>query len=253
MPLAIPAIIGGVGAAVGGIAQGIGASRAADAQAAAARDANARLEQQYQRNSANLAPWMTGGQNAFGVLQHLTGTDAGGDPMTAALTSRFAPTMAQLEQTPGYQFTLGQGLKATQSSYASKGLGSSGAAMKGATDYATGLAGNTYQQQFQNYWGENKSIYDMLTGQSNVGANAAAALTSGGNTLAQGVSANTIGAGNAQAAGYNAIGSAVGNATQGIAGYGILGNYLSNGTQPAAAPWGTQTGSPFYGPLGMNA
>lgn len=236
------ALIGGIGSAVGGIAQAFGASSAADAQVAASRDANARLERQYQTNATNLAPWMQGGANASGLVNFLTGASgtapagyngaAGGQ---GALTTPFAPTMAQLEQTPGYQFTLGQGLKSAQNSYAAKGLGSSGAAMKGATDYATGLANNTYQQQFQNYWGQNKSIYDMLTGQSTVGANAAAALATGGNALASGVSANTVGAGNAQAAGYNAIGSAVANTAQGIGQYGILGNYMSNGTP--AAPW----------------
>lgn len=240
------ALIGGIGSAVGGIAQAFGASNAADAQAQASRDANARLEQQYQSNSANLAPWMQGGANASGLVNYLTGASGtapagynGNVGGQGALTNPFAPTMAQLEQTPGYQFTLGQGLKSTQNSYAAKGLGSSGAAMKGATDYATGLAGTTYQQQFQNYWNQNKSIYDMLTGQSAVGANAAAALASGGNTLASGISANTIGAGNAQAAASNAIGGAVGNTANSIAQYGLLSNYFnrSNGTTAVQAPW----------------
>lgn len=244
------ALIGGIGSAVGGIAQAFGASSAADAQVAASRDANARLERQYQTNATNLAPWMQGGANASGLVNFLTGASgtapagyngaAGGQ---GALTTPFAPTMAQLEQTPGYQFTLGQGLKSTQNSYASKGLGSSGAAMKGAADYATGLAGTTYQQQFQNYWNQNKSIYDMLTGQSAVGANAAAALASGGNTLASGISANTIGAGNAQAAASNAIGGAVGNTANSIGQYGLLSNYFnrSNGTTAVQAPWAGET------------
>jgi hypothetical protein len=57
-------------------------------------------------------------------------------------------TQAQLEQTPGYQFTRDQGLKMTQSAAAARGLGVSGASLKGAATYATGLANTTYKDQF---------------------------------------------------------------------------------------------------------
>ena len=53
-----------------------------------------------------------------------------------------------MRQTPGYQFTLAQGLKATQSAAAARGLGVSGSALKGAGTYATGLADKTYLDQF---------------------------------------------------------------------------------------------------------
>ncbi len=56
-----------------------------------------------------------------------------------------------LTQTPGYQFTLDQGLQSVQSGFAAKGLADSGSALKGAAQYATGLAQNTYQQQLSNY------------------------------------------------------------------------------------------------------
>lgn len=240
------ALIGGIGAVASAGASAFGANAAAGAQRDAAMQGNALLQGQYNQNSANLAPWMQGGARSFDTVNMLTGNYAGGNPLTSPLTSPFNPTMQQLEQTPGYQFTLDQGLKGVQNSYASKGLGSSGAAMKGAGDYASGLASNTYQQQFQNYWNQNKSIYDMLTGQSTAGLQAASSLASGGNALAQGQSNNLVGAGNAQAAAYNTMGSAFGNAAQGIAGYGLLGNYLSNGT-PGASAGGGQFGSVRYG------
>lgn len=56
-----------------------------------------------------------------------------------------------LEATPGYKFTLDQGLKSTQNSFAAKGLGNSGAALKGAAQFTTGLADQTYQSQLNNY------------------------------------------------------------------------------------------------------
>ncbi len=61
-----------------------------------------------------------------------------------------AMTQAALEATPGYQFNLAQGLQATQNSASARGLGVSGAAMKGAATFATGLADSTYQNQFNN-------------------------------------------------------------------------------------------------------
>lgn len=267
----IGAAIGGVGALASAGASIYGANRAADAQTSAANQANSTIRDQYASNSANLAPWISGGKGAFDTVSMLTGTNTGGNPLTAPLTTprsgefNFSPTQAQLEQTPGYQFTLGQGLKSVQNSYASKGLASSGAAMKGAADYAGGLASNTYQQQFQNaqstyqqnfqnYWQQNRSIYDMLTGQSTQGLNAAGALAGQGMQAATQMGNNTIGAGNAQGAAANATGSAMGAGINGATMYGILGNYLSNGTSNNANPafggngvWGGSSQNPLEG------
>jgi hypothetical protein len=79
----------------------------------------------------------------------------------------FNPTMKDLQNTPGYQWALDQGLKSTQNSYAARGLGSSGAAMKGAAEYAQGLASNTYQQQFQNYWANQNNMFNQYWSNAN--------------------------------------------------------------------------------------
>lgn len=246
----IGAAIGGAGLLSAG-ASIYGSSQAANAQTNAANQANATIQQQYAQNSTNLAPWMQNGTNASNALSFLTGTGgtsaggagsglggagagAGGTAGSAggygSLTQAFNPTMQQLQSTPGYQFTLGQGLKSVQNSYAAKGLGSSGAALKGAADYATGDASTTYNQQFQNYLQQNQSIYNMLTGQSGQGLQGASALAGVGTTAAGQISANTVGAGNAQAAAYNTAGSAVGNAANSLGTYGLLSNFMSNGT-----------------------
>lgn len=246
----IGAAIGGAGILSAG-ASIYGSSQAANAQTNAANQANATIQQQYQQNSANLAPWMQNGTNASNALSFLTGTGgtsaggagsglggagagAGGTAGSAggygSLTQAFNPTMQQLQSTPGYQFTLGQGLKSVQNSYAAKGLGSSGAALKGAADYATGDASTTYNQQFQNYLQQNQSIYSMLTGQSQQGLQGASALAGVGTTAAGQQSANTVGAGNAQAAAYNTLGSSIGNAANSLGTYGLLSNFMSNGT-----------------------
>ncbi len=95
-------------------------------------------------NSAlnNLMSFGDPSKNAsLGKLNSLLGLDSS-DP---------AARQKALEATPGYAFTLDQGLKSTQNSYAAQGLGSSGAAMKGAAQFATGLADQTYQSQLNNY------------------------------------------------------------------------------------------------------
>lgn len=233
----IGAAIGGVGALASAGASVWGANKAADAQTQAANMANKTVQDQYATNASNLAPWMQNGANSSGLVNFLTGASGtaptgynGGAGAGGSLTAPFAPTMDQLSKTPGYQFTLDQGTKGVQNSYASKGLASSGAAMKGAADYASGLASQTYQQQFQNYWGQNKSIYDMLTGQSQQGLSAAGALAGQGTAAANTISGNTIGAGQAQGAAANATGAGIGAGINGMTMYGILGNYLSNGT-----------------------
>ena len=150
-----------------------------------------------------------------------------------ALTRPFAPTMAQLSQTPGYQFTLNQGEQAVTNSNAALGLGSSGAALKGAANYAEGLASTTYQQQFTNYWNQLNNIAGLIGGAAGQGQNAAAGLGGLGNTAAANAgqfttsagaaqAAGTVGAANALTSGISGVGSSVSNAA-------LLSSLNSNG------------------------
>ena len=68
-------------------------------------------------------------------------------------------TQAELEATPGYQFTRNQGLKAVQNSAAARGLGSSGMAQRGAAEYATGLADTTWQNVYAQQAAERQARY----------------------------------------------------------------------------------------------
>lgn len=126
--MGLAAAILGAGALSAG-ATVYGATSAAGAQTAAAQAAtNAQLGM-FNTTQKNLQPYNATGQNAL--------TQALG---MASTGFNFSPTMAQLEATPGYQFTLNQGLMSTQNGYAARGLGSSGTAEMGAANYATGLA-----------------------------------------------------------------------------------------------------------------
>lgn len=226
-----------------------GASKAADAQTQAAQAAQATNQRaqdialgMYNTTRGDLAPFRQIGQGA-------------GDQLTSRLSDLTSPidlppnmTQDQLEKTPGYQFTLAQGLKGVQNSSAARGLGTSGAALKGAATFATGLADKTYldqfnvaQQQFQNKVTNQSNAYNRLKGLVDVGENASAqtgtAGTAAGNTSAQ--AAQQIGsaqtqAGTAQAAGYNAAGGAVSNLAGNLGGYamakGLYGGGSGGGT-----------------------
>lgn len=156
----------------------------------------------------------------------------------------FAPTQAQLESTPGYQFIKNQGLQAVQNANAAKGLGLSGAALKGAAQYAEGLAGTTLDQQqriFQQNLANQQGIFQQnysniinpLEWMSNLGQNAAAqtgqlgqaAVANQGNLLTSGAAATAAG----QVGSANALSGGLNSAANSPLNYLLLRNALSNG------------------------
>lgn len=240
--MGIGSAIGGVASLAGGIMGSGAQSSASQAQAQAAMQSAMMQYAMFQQTQQNLKPFIQGGSDAFAELR----------ARSPGLTQAFNPTMEQLSQTPGYQFTLEQGLRAAQNNAAAKGLSISGPAIRGAADYASGLASNTYQQNFDNYWKQNQNIYNMLQGQTAIGANAA---TGQGTIAAQ--MGNNIGnalqnGGNAQAAGIigsnNALMGGINNAIAygnyspqgGNSFFQNMGNNLSNA-------WGSNFSGPIWG------
>ena len=210
----IASIFGGVASAGAGLLE---SQNAASAQEQAAQQATQAQLQIYGQNQKNLSPYIQGGGVAQDTLMRALPT----------LIKPFAPTEQQLESTPGYQFTLAQGLRAAQNQMAASGLGQSSPAAVAAAQYATGLADQTFNQQFQNYWGQNQNIYNMLQSPAQSGLNAAAALAGVGAQTGGQVGNNIIGAGNAAGgadiAGANAISGGI---NSGINNY-LQASYLS--------------------------
>jgi hypothetical protein len=159
----------GVGSVISGVL-GAGSSLlgGSEASSAAKSSANEQL-QMYNTTRGDLSPYNTIGQTAAtNALNLATGSPTGGGTDYVSQAAANMPgtlTQAQLEQTPGYQFNLSQGLKAAQSAAASRGLGVSGASLKGAATYATGLADNTYQNQFNNAQSRFTDYLNLNTGQ----------------------------------------------------------------------------------------
>lgn len=124
---------------------------------------------------------------------------------TGGLTAGPNAIQASLESLPGYQFARTQGLKATQNAAAARGLGVSGAALKGAAKFATGLADQTYGDQV-----------NRLQNVATMGQNAAAQTGSMATTNAGNIANNITGIGNAQAASNIAMGNAASSAANTI-------------------------------------
>ena len=209
-------LISGGTSLIGGLMSSGAASDAASTQAAAAQNAANMQMQQYQQTREDLAPY-----RAYGTK--------GGDDLVnrlKELTAPFMPTQANLEATPGYQWTRDQGLKSVQSAAAAKGLGLSGAAMKEAARFATGLADSTYKTQFDIDQTNKNNAWNKLLGLTQVGANAAAQTGQLGTTAAGNAGNNLSAGANAAASGIvgsnNAIVGGVNNAVNAYQTYALL-------------------------------
>lgn len=192
--------------AIGAGASLYGADKAAKAQKNAANRANDTQLHMFDVLQNNLQPYKGLGQEGVNKIEDLL----------PYFTTPVTMDQATLEATPGYQFNLTQGLKAVQNSAARRGLGVSGAAEKGAANYATGLADSTYQNQFNNAITNQSNIYNRLLGITGIGENAAAGVGTGALQTGQDIGKNIIGAGNAQAGAYLQGASAISNAAQSV-------------------------------------
>lgn len=172
-----------IGAAVIGAA---GTAYASDQASSATRDATSAAITQQQKGldqQATLsAPYRALGESAVPQLQSLLGI-GGADPTQA------------LRATPGYNFTLNQGLDATKNAASASGMLLSGNTLEGLDKFSTGLADQTYQQAVANTMGVVDLGQAAAAGQAaNIGAasnNISNLISNQGNTLA-GIDANTI-------------------------------------------------------------
>lgn len=152
-----------------------------------------------------------------------------------------------LANTPGYQFTLQQGLLANQNMNSGSGLALSGPMLKGADTFATGLASTTYQSILQDY-----------ANLAAAGQNAAAGLgTIGANTGAN-IGSTIVGGANALAAGQIGSANALAGGISGVTNAALLASLQSSGMYGTGAPQ-TSTSTltagnmpPAYGPGGQS-
>ena len=249
----------GAGSSLFGASKAASAQESAAAQSAAAQQAMADKSIAAQRemfdiSRADLAPYREGGTTAQNQLLSLLGI--GGDT-TAPGYGRYARDfgMSDFTADPGYQFRLEQGLKALNASAAARGMGMSGANIKGATDYGQNAASQEYQNAFNRYQTNRAAQLDPLFklytgGQASAAGSAAQAGALGQNlgqtysNLGSNLGQAAVAGGQAQASGYLNQANAINNAlTQGTSSY-LQSQYLNRlaGGTPLA---------PMYGGTGL--
>ena len=210
------AVIGS--AVIGAGAQMFGASKAADVQSKNAERTAQIQQQQYAQTREDLSPYRQIGQDASGRLTN----------RLSELTTPISVDPNVLNQSDYYKFASTQGQKAVQNSAAARGLGSSGAALKGAATFAKGLATDTYKTSFDMANINQTNAYSRLKALVDTGQSASAQTGSYGQSAAQAAGAALTGGANAEAASYNAMGKSIADLSGKIGGYsmyqGLYGN-----------------------------
>lgn len=169
------------------------------------------------------------GPQGFADLVPGLATPDTGSMAAGSLIAPFNPTEAQLEATPGYQFNLEQGQKAVTNANAARGLGVSGAALKGAATFASGLADSTYQNQFNNYQTQQTNVYNRLAGLAQLGQGSAAGVGSIAQQTGSSIGGNLIGAGNAQGAADMSVANSLGQSSNNLSNLLVLQSLTKNG------------------------
>ena len=235
-------------ALVGGYLASEGASDAASTAAEAsgrASDASVgEQRRQYDLNRIDQAPYLAAGTGA--VNQLAAGLAPGGRFASAT------PFNFQYDQNadPGYGFRFDQGMRGVNASMAAKGMGLSGAGIKGATEFGQGMGSQEYNNAFNRYvtgfnanTGERNQLYNRYAGVAGTGQQATNQIGAQGANMASNIgnaymssAANT---GNAAMAAAGIRNSAYGGAANvlgrmyGYGGYGRNNNYPSSIGAPA--------------------
>lgn len=226
--------IGGGLSAAGSVASGIlgsnAAGKAAGQQATADQNALNFGQQVFSTTQQNQAPYLSAGTTSLGQLMQLIGNGTFGK--SPAVPSTYAlPTLQQVQQTPGYQFTAQQGTKGVLEAAGAAGGAISGGTLKAADAFNTGLADSTYNSQVANglsaytanlnqYQAQlqaQQQAYNQLFAPAQLGEAATQNVAQTGTQATQTLGQLMQGIGNANAAGTvgstNAITGAIGSAT----------------------------------------
>lgn len=136
--------------------------------AAATSSATDQLVKSQQNTLNELQPFLSNGTGASNTLATDLGTNGNtGAAGYGSLTAPFNPS--NLQNTPGYQFSLSQGNNALTNSEAAAGNLDSGAALKAAQQFGQGLASTTYNTAFNQDLATKQNTEQALAGQANSG------------------------------------------------------------------------------------
>ncbi len=261
----------GVGAAIlGAGALGLGGSYlSAREQRKAADNASGQQREMFEETRSDLAPYQQAGQLSLRELMTrlgLSGTPGtpgtaatgsfaggnlngmvnpnstpgtpgtpgtmGGDPNNPNFGSLLHPFgLSDFQASPAYQFNLEQGKLALDKASASRGKFYAPSTLQDIAKYSQGVASNEFQNAYSNYTNNMQNIFNRLYSVSGSGQNAAAQTGAFGTNAATQIGQNTIGAGNANAAGIVGGTNAITGAASNYANYNLLQQYLAGNQQ----------------------
>jgi len=193
--------------------------------------------------SGALSPYANQGAAATNRLSALAGLNG-----STALTSA-------LQQDPGYQFRMDQGVNALDRSAAARGMLQSGAQSKALLNYGQGLASSELNNAFQrvgavqgNAQQASGALASLYQNQGTTLSNLSSRQASQNQALSQNTSnalgQYTMNAGNAQAGAYNNMGSSVNAGLQN----GLTAYMMNKQPQTMYGNYGTIGGMPYNGP-----
>lgn len=149
---------------------------------------------------------MYGQANGYTPGDTLAMTSAAGNP-----NQQYQDAFANYRNSTGYNFRVNEGARARDNSYASRGVGRSGAALKAALNYGQNIA----SAEFGNYLGQLSGVSQQglaaANAQAGVGTNMVNAITNNNNAAAGAIGNSALAAGNANAQMLGAAGNALGN------------------------------------------
>lgn len=193
-------------------------------------DATGKLQGVYDTSTAAINPYQQLGQTGVSALADYMKPGGAG-------TAQFSFNPSDLQNEPGYQFQLQQGMKALQNSRAAMGGLQSGGTVKSLMDFNQGLAGTSYQNAYNraaNTFQMNRTnTLGGLMGLANLGMSANQQAIGVGENYGNNT-ANMLMQGGLATSG-NTMSGAQFNGNTGMQGMQIAGNALTGGANAQAA------------------
>jgi hypothetical protein len=220
MSFTAAAVIMGGASLVGGFIGADATRKAARQQMEAIERAKGEIGRAYGESKGYYTPYQEAGAQGLNALRGMM---------------EYKPmTLADMQQDPGYQFRLQEGLKQLGRTASARGGALSGATLRGTQGYAQNLASEEYQNAFNRYLTNRQEQLRMPLYFSNMGMQTASDLANLSTSYGSNI-ANLIGqGGQAQAAGTMGAANAWSNALGGIS--NAAGSYMMANAMAGKSP-----------------
>lgn len=229
----VSATVAAVGSSIGGGILGSRAAKnAAGIQAGAADRATQMQWDMYNQQREDSQPWMDAGRAGLGTLREMTLGGEFSKPLS----------VGDVQNEPGYQFGMQQGLTGTARQLAKMQGRNGGATLKALTRFGTDYGATKYNDAWNRMNADRGFRYNALANLSGTGQQAVNQVSSAGGNAATNAGNLTTSGGAARAAGLVGSANAIGNGITG-AGNSLLQYQMFNKLFPSGGGGG---GTPTF-------